>query len=133
MDLKQRPGLKGLMANRNKGSTSKGVSKTQVPTNLPPPPSATTVGLLPNPDLKKKRKVPEAEEGEVIPQKGTKQPKNAKDKRAPSVESKEETDIDMRRGSHTWALWIEVGVLLFLGMPPFGSPKEDTPPNSLRP
>ena len=67
MDLKQRPGLKGLMANRNKGSTSKGVSKTQVPTNLPPPPSATTVGLLPNPDLKKKRKVPEAEEGEVIP------------------------------------------------------------------
>ena len=109
MDLKQRPGLKGLMANRNKGSTSKGVSKTQVPANLPPPPPITTVGLLPNPDLKKKRKVPEAEEGEVIPQKGTKQPKNAKDKRAPSVESREETDIDMRRGSRTWALWLEVG------------------------
>jgi len=57
--------------------------------------------LLPNPDLKKKRKVPEAEEGEVIPQKGTKQPENAKDKQAPSTESKEETGIYMHRGPRT--------------------------------
>ena len=84
------------MANRNKGSTS----------NLPPPPPpfVTIVGLLPNPDLKKKRKVPKVKEGEVIPQKGTKQPKNTKDKRAPSAESKEETGIDMRLGLRTWAL-----------------------------
>ena len=75
MDLRQRPGLKGLIANRSKGSTLKDVPKTQVPTNLPPspPPPVTMVGLLPNPDLKKKRKVPEAEEGEMVPPKGTKQ------------------------------------------------------------
>ena len=62
------------MANRNKGSTSKDVPKTQVPANLPPPPPpfVTIVGLLPNPDLKKKRKVLEAEEGEMVPFKGTK-------------------------------------------------------------
>ena len=86
------------MANRNKGSTLKDVPKTQVPASLPPspPPPITTVELLPNPDLKKKRKVLEAEEGEVIPQKGTKQPMNTKDKWAPFAESKEETGIDMR-------------------------------------
>ena len=38
MDLKPRTSLKGLMANRNKGSTSKEVPKAQVPTSLPPPP-----------------------------------------------------------------------------------------------
>ena len=82
MDLKQRTGLKGLLANRNKGSSSKEVPKTQVPPNLPPhflP--VTAVGLLPNPDLKKKRKVPKMGKGEMIPLKGAKQPKNVKDKR----------------------------------------------------
>ena len=110
MDLKKRPKLKGLMANRYKGSTLKDAPNTRVPANLPPspPPPVTTVRLLPNPDLKKKRKVPEAEEGEMIPQKGTKQPKNAKDKRAPSVESREETDIDMRRGPRTSAPQLEL-------------------------
>ena len=110
MDLKKRPRLKGLMANRYKGSTLKDASNIQVPTNLPPPPlpPVTTVGLLPNPNLKNKRKVPEAEEGEMIPQKGTKQPKNAKDKQAPSVESREETDIDMRRGPRTSAPQLEL-------------------------
>ena len=109
--MKQRPGLKGLMANRNKGSTSKGVPKTQVLANLPPPPPSpiTTVKLLPNPNLKKKRKVLEVEEGEVIPQKGTKQPMNTKDKWVPSAESKEEIGIDMRRGSRTWAPRLELG------------------------
>ena len=52
----------------------------------------TAVGLLPNLDLKRKRKVQEVEKGEVIPPKGAKQPKNAKDKRAPSVESREESN-----------------------------------------
>ena len=37
MNLKQRTGLKGLLANRNKGSTSKEALKTQVIINLPPP------------------------------------------------------------------------------------------------
>ena len=38
MDLKPRTSLKGLLANRDKGSTSKEVPKTQVPPSLPPPP-----------------------------------------------------------------------------------------------
>ena len=38
MDLKPRTSLKGLLANRNKGLTSKEVPKTQVPPNLPLPP-----------------------------------------------------------------------------------------------
>ena len=50
----------------------------------------TTVGLLPCPDLKKKRKVQEVEEGEVVLPKGAKQPKNAKDKWASSVDNKED-------------------------------------------
>ena len=71
--MKQRTNLKGLLANRNKESASKEVPKTQVPLNLPPSPlPVTTVGLLPNPDLKRKRKVQEVEEGEVIPLKGAK-------------------------------------------------------------
>ena len=90
IDLKQRTSLKGLLANRNKGSSSKEVPKTQVPPSLSPHPlPVTTMGLLPNPNLKRKRKLQEVEEGEVIPLKGVKQPKNVKDKRAPSVESRE--------------------------------------------
>ena len=73
MDLKQRTSLKGLLANKNKGLASKEVPKTQVPPNFPPHPlPVIVVGLLPNPDLKKKRKVQEVEEGEVIPPKGAK-------------------------------------------------------------
>ena len=92
MDLKQRTSLKGLLANKNKGSASKDVPKTQVPLSHPPHPlPMTAVGLLSNLDLKRKRKVQEVEEGEVIPPKGAKQPKNAKDKRAPFMESHEES------------------------------------------
>ena len=95
MDLKQRTSLKGLLANRNNGSASNEVPKTQVP----PPLSLIAVGLLPNPNLKRKRKVQEVEEGEVIPPKGAKQPKNVKDKKASSVESREESSgAEMRRG-----------------------------------
>ena len=42
MDLKQRSGLKGLMANRNKGQSSRDVPKVQVPPSLPPPPFPPT-------------------------------------------------------------------------------------------
>ena len=38
MDLKQRTSLKGLLANSNKGLTSKVAPKTQVPPSFPPPP-----------------------------------------------------------------------------------------------
>ena len=67
MDLKPRTGLKGLLANRNKGLTSKEVPKTQVPPNLPLPPPLppTDLGLKANPNLRKKRPVEDLKEGGV--------------------------------------------------------------------
>ena len=97
MDLKQRISLKGLMANRNKGQTSKDVPKTQVPLNLPPSPSPpTNLGLQANSNLRKKRLVEDLEEGEVGPQKGAKQQRRAKDpkdKRVKSVDSRDEAKV----------------------------------------
>ena len=98
MDLKQRTGLRGLMANRNTGSTSKEVLKAQVPASLPPPPSQlpADLGLKVNPDLRKKRQAGDLEEGEVGPQKGAKQQKKArepKDKRTKPIESWDETEL----------------------------------------
>ena len=64
MVLNQRKCLKELLRGRNKG-----ISGSQPLPTLPPPPSPT-VGLLPIPNLKKKRKEEEiAEEGEVVLQK----------------------------------------------------------------
>ena len=63
------------MAAQNKVSTSKEATKSQVPPTLPPPPPLPPIDLelkaIPN--LKKKRPIQELEEGEVGPQKGTKQ------------------------------------------------------------
>ena len=66
MDLNPRRGLKDLLAGRNKGSSSEKTFKSLVLANLPPlhPLPTTTFGLLPIPDLKKKRKV---QEGEMMP------------------------------------------------------------------
>ena len=74
MDINPRKGLKGLLTVRNKVGSFKDVPKSQVPTNLPPPPSllVTSVRLLPYLDLKKKKKVQEVEEGEVVPPNGAK-------------------------------------------------------------
>ena len=74
MALNQRKGLKDLMARRNKGSTSREVPRSQIPPNLPLPPllPITDLGLLLNPNLKKKRKDQKLEEGEVVPQKRAK-------------------------------------------------------------
>ena len=90
MDINPRKGLKGLLTRRNKGGLSKEIPKSQVSANLPPPLPITTVEPLPCPDLKKKRKVQEVEEGEVVPSKGSKQPKNARDRQASSVDSRED-------------------------------------------
>ena len=109
--MKPRSGLKGLLANRNKGSMSKEVPKTQVPPSfpLPPPPPPIDLGLKAIPNLRKKRPVKDLEEGEVVPQKGAKQQKKGKDphdKRAKSVESRDEAEV--RRGQHSWAPRLEV-------------------------
>ena len=67
MDLNLRRGLKDLLAERSKRSSSKEAPKSQVPANLPPPPPlpTTTLNLLRCPDLKKKRKMQEVKEGEM--------------------------------------------------------------------
>ena len=60
--------LRDIMASRGKESTSKGASKSQVPSNLPPlpPQISTNFGLKPNLDLKKKRPFETLEEGEGV-------------------------------------------------------------------
>ena len=68
MDLKKRPSLRGLIANRNNEATSPEVPKAQTSANLPlppPPPSPPPADLGPrvNLDLKKKRPPQELEEG----------------------------------------------------------------------
>ena len=75
MDLKKRPSLRGLMANRGKGATPPKAPKTQTSANLPPPPPLPPVDQGPhvNPDSKKKRPLQELEEGEMPSQKGAKQ------------------------------------------------------------
>lgn len=95
--------LQELMAARHKVSMSKDTNKPQVPANLPPPLPllVTSFGLIPYLDLKKKRKVPEVhdvEEGKMVPLQGAKQPKHTKDKRASSMESREDSQgTDVRQ------------------------------------
>ena len=68
MALNPRKGLKELLTGRNKGSSSKDAPRSQPLLALPLPTPPPTVGLLPIPNLKKKRKEKEiAEEGEVVP------------------------------------------------------------------
>ena len=65
MDQKKQPGLEGLLANRNKGGSSKKGPKTQLPV-IPHPPPLTDLGLLAMPNLKKRRPDQEFEEGELV-------------------------------------------------------------------
>ena len=89
--------LRELMAARGKGTTLKAPTKSQAPSNLPPAPPQVLadLGLKVNPDLKKKRPVESLKEGEVGPRHGAKQQKVTRepwDKRAPSVESRDELE-----------------------------------------
>ena len=110
MDLKKRPSLRGLMANRCKEVTPLEAPKTQTSANLPPPLSLPPVdqGLRVNPDLKKKRPSEELEEREMPPQRGVKQQKtkDPRDKRSKSVESRD--DVKVYRPQRTWTLVIEM-------------------------
>ncbi|KAL0000602.1 hypothetical protein SO802_014383 [Lithocarpus litseifolius] len=89
MPLQQRRGLKALIAGRNEGTSSKETPKEKDTGKLPPPPPppTTATGLLPIPDLKRKKKVVDldVEEGEVSPrqQRGGKQQRKD-DRRASS-------------------------------------------------
>ena len=96
MDTKKRLGLKGLLASRNKGGSSKEAPKTQPPVVLPPSPPPTDLGLQAMPNLKKMRLDHKLEEGEVAPWKDNKQQKIAKDlrdKRGTSVNSRDEAEV----------------------------------------
>ena len=104
MDQKKWLGLKGLLASRNKEGSSKEAPKTQPPV-IPPP---TDLDLLAMPNLKK-RPDHELEEGEVAPRKENKQQKMAKDprdKRGPSVDSRDEAEV--RQPQRTWTLRLEL-------------------------
>ena len=101
MDQKKQPGLKGLLASRNKGGSSKEVPKT-LPPVIPPPALPTDLGLLAMPNLKKRRPNHELKEGEVAPPKDNKQQKVAKDprdKRGAFVDSMDEAEV--RRSQRT--------------------------------
>ena len=92
MALNPRKGLKDLLAGRFKGSSSKKALKSKPLPTIPPPPP--TIGLLPMPNLKKKRKEQEMEEGEVVRQKEAKQQKMAQDKGlASSIKSREDPSM----------------------------------------
>ena len=111
MALNSRRGLKDLVVGRNRGSSSKEVLKSQAADNLPPPPPSptTSLGLIPLPNLKKKRKEQELGEGEVVPQKEAKQQKTAKDKWDSSLDSrKDPVGAEVRRQHRTWAPRLEL-------------------------
>ena len=75
MTPKTGPSLKELMKSRNKAPSPKDKNKSKPPINPPPPPPQipADLGLKPNPDLRKKRQMDTAEEGELGPSKGNKQ------------------------------------------------------------
>ena len=64
--------LRDFLKNKRVGLQGTSGSKPLPTLPLPPPPPTTELGLLPIPNLKKKRKDQELEEGEVVPQKGAK-------------------------------------------------------------
>ena len=95
MDQKKLPSLKGLLVSMNKGGSSKEAPKTQPPV-IPFRPPFTDLGLLPMPNLKKRRPDHELEEGEVAPRKENKKQKMAKDprdKRGAFVDSRDEAEV----------------------------------------
>ena len=107
MALNLRRGLKDLVAGRNKGLSSKEAAQTQLPPNLPLPPFPSPPGLLLDPNLQKKnRKEKDIDEGENVP---PKQQKTAKDKRASSVDSREDLlGVEVLRQQRIWAPRLEL-------------------------
>ena len=114
MASKTGPSLKELMRNRNKASSPKDKNKSKPPTNPPPPPPQipSDLRLKPNPDLRKKRQMETAEEGELGPSKGSKQPRQSQDHRSRRfnfVDNREEPPVaQVRRPTRTWSPMLEV-------------------------
>ena len=114
MAPKTGPSLKELMKNRNKAPSPQDKNKSKPPANPPPPSSQIPAdfGLKPNPDLRRKRPVDTAEEGELGPSKGNKQARQTQDhrsRRSHSVDNREEPPAtQVRRSPRTWSLVLEV-------------------------
>ena len=108
------PSLKELMGGRNKVSSSQDKGKSIQAAHPPPPPPQVPadLGLKPNPDLRRKRPVESAEEGELGPSKGNKQARPAperRSRRSHSVESHEERPASLvRQPPQTWSPELEV-------------------------
>ena len=114
MAPKTGPSLKELMRNRNKAPSPKDKNKSKPPTNPPPPPPQipSDLRLKPNPDLRKKRQMETAEEGELGHSKGSKQPRQSQDHRSRRfnfVDNREEPPVaQVRRPTRTWSPMLEV-------------------------
>ena len=114
MAPKTGPSLKELMRNRNKAPSPQEKNKSKQPANPPPPPPQVPadLGLKPNPELRRKRPVESAEEGELGPSKGTKQAKQAQEhrsRRSHSMDSREEPLVaQVRRSPRIWSPVLEV-------------------------
>ena len=114
MTLKTGPSLNELMKSWNKASSPKDKNKSKPPTNpLPPLPQIPAdLGLKPNPDLRKKRQMDTAKEGELGPFKGNKQARQSQDhrsRRSNSVDNREEPPVaQVRRPARTWSPVLEV-------------------------
>ena len=103
------------MKSRNKAPFPHDKNKSKSPVNPPPPPPhqlPADLGLKPNPDLRRKRHIEAPEEGEMVPSKGSKQPRQSQDqrsKRSNSVVSREEPPVaQVRRPTCTWSPKLEV-------------------------
>ena len=102
------------MRNRNKAPSPQDKNKSKHPANPPPPPPQVPVdlGLKPNPDLRRKRLVDSAEEGELGPSKGNKQARQTQDhrsRRSHSVDNREEPPVaPVCRSPRTWSPVLEV-------------------------
>ena len=101
MDTKKRPGLKGLLASRNKGGSSKEAPKTQPPVVLPPPLPPIDPGLQAMPNLKKRRLDHELKEGEVLLKRTI---NNKKQPRTPGI-----------RGVHLWIVGMRLRYISLSG------------------
>ena len=94
MALKTGPSLRDLMKNRNKAPSPQEKNKFKPPVNPPPPPPQllADLGLKTNPDLRRKRHIEALEEEEMIPSKGSKQPRQSQDQRG-----RRSTFVDSRK------------------------------------
>ena len=114
MAPKTGPSLKELMQNRNKAPSPQEKNKSKHPANPPPPPPLVPadLGLKPNPDLRRKRPIESAEEGELGPSKGNKQARQTQEhrsRRSHSVDNREEPMVaQVRRSLRTWSPALEV-------------------------